>query len=90
MTFTPSPPEWVFEAMGAPSASVFVVDWWQTVPNRSNVVALDLRPDSDDGVAILRQTACSDGMSDRHFALGIDLVLTTSKQVYGGCCSLAP
>lgn len=90
MIYTPDPPEWGFEVMSSPWASVFIADWWQTVSGRSDVVAHRLISDSDDGMAILRQTACSDGMSDRHFALTIDLVLTTSAQAHSGCCSLAP
>jgi len=41
--------------------------------------------------AIVGRNQCSDGMSDRVYGLGIDLVVTDTDKVrvYSGCCSVA-
>ncbi|WP_162685512.1 SH3 domain-containing protein [Roseovarius amoyensis] len=42
--------------------------------------------------AVLGRALCSDGMSDRAYGLGIDLLVTDKAEVrvYSGCCSIAP
>ncbi|WP_422031656.1 SH3 domain-containing protein [Roseovarius sp.] len=42
--------------------------------------------------AMVGRNQCSDGMSDRAYGLGIDLLVTdkTEVKVYSGCCSVAP
>ena len=42
--------------------------------------------------AMIGRNQCSDGMSDRAYGLGIDLLVTdkTALKVYSGCCSVAP
>lgn len=42
--------------------------------------------------AMVGRNRCSDGMSDRAYGLGIDLLVTdkTEVTVYSGCCSVAP
>ncbi|QUJ76143.1 SH3 domain-containing protein [Sulfitobacter albidus] len=42
--------------------------------------------------AIVHRTTCSDGMSDRLYGLGIDLLLTDSGTpiLLSGCCTVAP
>lgn len=41
---------------------------------------------------IVRREACSDGMSDRHYGLSLDLLVSMDGELsqYAGCCSLAP
>jgi len=44
-----------------------------------------------DRLVVLQPQACSDGMSDRAFGIGIDIFLTDSQGArYSGCCSLIP
>lgn len=42
--------------------------------------------------AMVGRNQCSDGMSDRAYGLGIDLLVTdkTEVKVYSGCCSVLP
>lgn len=42
--------------------------------------------------AMIGRNQCSDGMSDRAYGLGIDLLVTDKKavKVYSGCCSVSP
>lgn len=42
--------------------------------------------------AMVGRNLCSDGMSDRTYGLGIDLLVTDKAEVhvYSGCCSVAP
>lgn len=55
-------------------------------------------PDDDgivDIVLTLRTEACSDGMSDQAFGIGLDMFLSGSTNpeitgLYSGCCSIAP
>ncbi|QDI77515.1 peptide-binding protein [Leisingera aquaemixtae] len=40
--------------------------------------------------AVIRRSACSDGMSDRTFGLSVDLFQLDTPDLQSGCCSLAP
>lgn len=41
--------------------------------------------------AVITAQSCSDGMSDRQFGIGVDLLFTGSEAAqYSGCCTLAP
>ena len=44
-------------------------------------------------VAFLRETPCSDGMSDRAYALAVTVIMDgqdSPSQMLTGCCSIAP
>lgn len=44
----------------------------------------------EDGLAVLRPAACSDGMSDRSFGIAVDVFLTEGdRNRLSGCCTLA-
>lgn len=41
--------------------------------------------------AVITRSSCDDGMSDRAFALTVDLILAgPAPRLYSGCCSIAP
>ncbi|UWQ83360.1 COG3650 family protein [Leisingera caerulea] len=40
--------------------------------------------------AVIRRSACSDGMSGRSFGLSVDLLQLDAPALQSGCCSLAP
>ena len=58
------------------------------------VAALSMQGMSAGGTAVLRPALCSYGMSDRSYAIAIDLFMADDRSnqttTYSGCCSLAP
>lgn len=63
------------------------------VPSENRTDRHALFADAGDTVvtAMIGRNRCSDGMSDRAYGLGIDLLVTdkTAVKVYSGCCSVA-
>lgn len=63
------------------------------VPSENRTDRHALFADAGDTVitAMIGRNQCSDGMSDRAYGLGIDLLVTdkTALKVYSGCCSIA-
>lgn len=63
-----------------------------TSANRTDRHALFADGGSMVVTAMIGRNSCSDGMSDRAYGLGIDLLVTDKAEVhvYSGCCSVAP
>jgi len=65
-----------------------------TVPSLNRTDRAALFADGGELVvtAVLGRASCSDGMSDRAYGLGIDLLVTDEAEVrvYSGCCRIAP
>lgn len=65
-----------------------------TVPSENRTDRAALFADGGEVVvtAIMGRALCSDGMSDRTYGLGIDLLVTDKAEVhvYSGCCRIAP
>lgn len=40
--------------------------------------------------AVISHAACSDGMSDRDYALSVEVILADQPALLSGCCSIAP
>jgi Predicted membrane protein len=66
------------EWSGAPQSGAFETIGWK------------IRGGGADGFSVLRNRECSDGMSDRKYAIGIDFFLRTPEEdlVFTGCCAL--
>ncbi len=65
-----------------------------TVPSENRPDRAALFADGGEVVitAIIGRALCSDGMTDRAYGLGIDLLVTdkAAVRVYSGCCRIAP
>ena len=59
-----------------------------------NTAAISVKGGGLDGLAALRASSCSDGMSDRSYGITVDLFLRDpsggASASYSGCCSLLP
>ena len=81
-----------FEAIDVP-AFTFETDWTSGLVARPTYeIGLGAGTSEDGFSALIEETQCSDGMSDRAFALGIRFFVhrNGSTAGYGGCCSLQP
>lgn len=62
---------------------------WHAATGRGDRVLLDLAAGT---AAVVRQVACSDGMSERGYGLQVDLIIGFGSQpkLFTGCCSITP
>ena len=85
--FDPDHNEFVFSEMGE-AETVLPVAQITRSAGRADVVGLAFRGDMP-SYAVLKATACSDGMSDRAYGISIDLFIGAGVGAgYSGCCSL--
>ena len=71
----------------------FTESWRGSSLGRRDRHALMLTGRTAEATAVISYGACSDGMSDRHYGLGIDLILEGGPDgpaLYSGCCTLQP
>ena len=88
-------PFWIL-AVTQEEAAVYTTPGGQTrlkagrlLPSRNHIGHYLLPLEGGTG-AVIRRSACSDGMSGRTFGLSVDLLQLEAPALQSGCCSLAP
>lgn len=86
-------PFWTFWIQQGTGAEFTLFDDVHPLGSAGYVTTAQGRPDrffvgtAEGATAILRREMCSDGMSDRAFGIGIDLLINTDgPALYSGCC----
>ncbi len=85
-------PKWSVPGQSDPVA----ITEWQPSRNLRDRYAITGKMTNSQGVgfkAVVRRKQCSDGMSDRAYALDADLIWqgpNSSIMLYSGCCTIAP
>lgn len=78
----------VFSGPEGPDQRLSIGPWGQAVA-RPWPQTVQLSRGGDQGVAVISERACSDGMSDFDYAYDVTLILPDGT-VYAGCCDTGP
>jgi uncharacterized membrane protein len=80
-----------FELPDALVLTLAETDRFASTGRRDRFAVTAEAPDST-FTAVLLKSACTDGMSDRHYGISVEAVLTEAGQrsLWSGCCTLAP